>query len=301
MFEENDIKRRRLVYVKELYDEPNKSAPPLYCKEPLNEPTILKSEIQNALSSMRNGKALGSDKISAETLKALNHFGLELLQLLANAIYNKGVFPDELYKSTFITIPKKSGAVDCENFRTISILSHVTKVILRVIMLRIRNKIHPEISTEQHGFMKDKETKNAIFVLCMLSEQAIQMQQTIYLCFIEWKKAFDSVNYKKLLQLLNKIIIDSKDFRLIQALYYEQTADVKIDNDVTGDTQIKKEVRQGCVLSPNLFNLYSEIILHGNSDFEGIKVNGVNIKNIQYVMLMILSSFERHQGSYKRC
>ena len=149
--------------------------------------------------------------------------------------------------------------------------------------------------------MKDKGTKNAIFVLRMMSEQAIQMQQTIYLCFIEWKKAFDSVNYKKLLQLLNKIIIDSKDFRLIQALYYEQTANVKIDNDVTGDTQIKKEVWQGCVLSPNLFNLYSEIILHGNSDFEGIKVNGVNIKNIQYVMLMILSSFERHQGSYKRC
>ena len=55
---------------------------------------------------MRNGKAFGSDKISAETLKALNHFGLELLQLLANAIYNKGVFPHELYKSTFITIPK---------------------------------------------------------------------------------------------------------------------------------------------------------------------------------------------------
>ena len=92
---------------------------------------------------MRNRKALGSDKISAETLKALDHFGLELLQLLANAIYNKGVFPDELYKSNFITLPKKSGAVDCENFRTVSIMSHVTKVILQVIMLRIRNIVRP--------------------------------------------------------------------------------------------------------------------------------------------------------------
>ena len=134
LFNENDIKRRWLEYVKDLYDELNRSAPPLY----FNGPTILKSEIQDALSSMRNGKALGSDKISAETLKALNHFGLELLQLLANAIYKKGVFPDELYKSTFITIPKKSGAVNCENFRTISIMSQVTKVIFRVVMLRIR-------------------------------------------------------------------------------------------------------------------------------------------------------------------
>ena len=84
--EENDIKRRWLEYVKELCDEPNRSAPPLYFKEPLNGPTILKTEIQNPLSSMRNGKALGSDKISAETIKALNHFRLKLQQLLANAI-----------------------------------------------------------------------------------------------------------------------------------------------------------------------------------------------------------------------
>ena len=121
-------------------------------------------------------------------------------------------------------------------------MSHMTKVILRVIMLRIRNKIHPEISTEQYGFTKDKGTKNAIFVLCMQSEQAIQMQQTMYLCFINWKKVFDSVNHEKLLQLLDKIGIDSKDLRLIQALYYKQTANVKIGNDVTGDTQIKKGV-----------------------------------------------------------
>ena len=187
-----------MEYVKELYDEPNRSAPPLYFKEQLNKLTILKSEIQNALSSMRNGKALSSDKISAETLKVLNHFGLVLLQLLENVIYNKGVFPDKLYKSTFITIPKKSSAVDCENFRAISMMSHVTKVIFWVIMLRIRNKIHPEISTEQYGYMKDKGTKNAIFVVRMLSERAIQMQQTMYLCFIDWKKAFDSVNHEKL-------------------------------------------------------------------------------------------------------
>ena len=141
-----------------------------------------------------------------------------------------------------MTIPKKLGALNCESFCAISIMSHVTKVILRVIMLRIRNKIHPEISTVQYGFMKDKGTKNAIFVLCMLSERPIQMQQTMYLCFIDRKKAFDSVNHEKLLQLLNKIGIDSKDLWLIQALYYKQTAKVKIGNDVTGDTQIKKWV-----------------------------------------------------------
>ena len=69
LFEENDIKRCWLEYVIELYGKPNRSASPLYFKEPLNKPTILKSEIQNELSSMKNGKTLGSDKISAENLK----------------------------------------------------------------------------------------------------------------------------------------------------------------------------------------------------------------------------------------
>ena len=74
MFEENNTKRHWLEYVKGLYDYPNRSVPPLYFKEPLNGPTILKSKIQNAFLSMRSGKALGSDKIFAETLKATRSF-----------------------------------------------------------------------------------------------------------------------------------------------------------------------------------------------------------------------------------
>ena len=83
-------------------------------------------------------------------------------------------------KSTFITLSKKSGAVNCKNFYPISIMRNVTKEILQVIMLRIRNKKQLEISTEQYGIMKkDKGTKNANFLFCMLGEQAIQMHQTM--------------------------------------------------------------------------------------------------------------------------
>ena len=66
-------------------------------------------------------------------------------------------------------------------------------------------------------------------------------------------------------------------------MYYKQAANVKIgdDVDVTGETQIKKGVRQGCIRSPDLFNLYSEITLFGINDFEGIKENGVNLNNIR--------------------
>ena len=91
------------------------------------------------------------------------------------------------------------------------------------------------------------------------------MQQTMYLCFIDWNKAFDRVNDEKILQFLNKIGIDCKDLRLIQALYHEQTAEVKIDNVVTGETQIKKEVRQGCVLSPEICSIYTVKLFYVSS------------------------------------
>ena len=97
-------------------------------------------------------------------------------------------------------------------------MSHVTKIILRVILLRARSKIRPEISEEQYGLMQDKGTRNAIYILSTLAERAIEIQWDIFLCFIDYPKEFDRVKHKELMQMLSELDIDGKDLWLIKPL-----------------------------------------------------------------------------------
>ena len=136
----------------------------------------------------------------------------------ANKIYDTGDIPEEMKKSVFIPIPKKVGAVECEQHRTLSMMSHITKIILKVILARIRPKIQQEIAEEQYGFIKDKGTANAIFILRNLYERAIEKQKTLYLCFIDYEKAFDKVQHHKLIAMLENIQLDEKDIRLLTNL-----------------------------------------------------------------------------------
>ena len=108
---------------------------------------------------------------------------------LANIMYDAGSIPDYLCKSVFIALPKKLGTIECGSHRTISLMRQVAKIILWVLLARARRKIREHVTEEQYGFMPDKATANAIFILRMLSERAIEMQKDIYVCFIDYEKA----------------------------------------------------------------------------------------------------------------
>ena len=135
----------------------------------------------------------------------------------------------------------------------------------------------------QFGFMRDRGTRNAIFVLRMIGERAIEHQQDLFLCFIDYQKAFDRVRHKELFKMLANIQIDDKDMRIIRTIYCEQLAAVRLPDGLTNWFSIKRGVRQGCVMSPDLFNLYSEVILRELEGMpEGITINGVKINNLRY-------------------
>ena len=121
---------------------------------------------------------------------------------IVGKIYESGEPATQMYKSTFITIPKIPGTLECNKHRTISIMSQITKIILRIVLNRIRNKILPEIGNEQCGFIRGKGTRNAIFILRMLMERAIEVKKDLYVCFVDYEKAFDRVRHVDLIRIL---------------------------------------------------------------------------------------------------
>ena len=124
-----------------------------------------------------------------------------------------------MYKSILITIPKVKGTAKCEKHRTISSISHVTKLVLKVIMNRIRGRTLSEISEVQYGFMPDRGTRNAIFVLRGLVKRMIEKQKDVYVCFIDYSKAFDTVMHEPLIELLQSLDIDPQDVKLFANVY----------------------------------------------------------------------------------
>ena len=137
------------------------------------------------------------------------------------------------------------------------------------------------VAKTQFGFVPDKGTRNAIFTLSMLMERCFEVQKDLYICFIDYSKAFDKVKHEKLFEMLNQLDIDGKDLRVLRNLYWDQTAAVRVGGELSEYTNIKRGVRQGCVMSPDLFNLYSGVILRNLDGSEGLKANGENLNNLR--------------------
>jgi hypothetical protein len=231
---------------------------------------------------MKKGKAPGVDGVTIEMLVAAGDKGIEIFTKLLNEIYSTGILPEELTRSIFIAIPKKPGATECELYRTISLMSHVTKILLRILMMRARSKIKPAIAQEQFGFKEDSGTRNAIFTLRMLGERAIEMQKDLYICFIDYQKAFDSIKHKQMMDILINLDMDENDIRMMKNMYWSQTAAIRVDGEMGKWVKIEKGTWQGSPFSPDQFNLYAEDIIKEIKEQEGIKVGGTNINNIRY-------------------
>jgi len=280
LFEKDKVASRWVEYIKNLYDDETRPEPETIRGD--EGPSILKEELIQAIKDMKAGKAPGIDAITTEQLKALDDDNLTILTDLCQQIYLTGYIPSDMKHSSFIKIPKKSKATECSDHRTIALMSHVLKALLKIILNRNTNLINEEIGDTQSGFKNKIGTREGILNLRLVLEKYLEINKKVYLCFIDYEKAFDRVYHQKLMELLKKSRMDGRDQRLIQNLYWNQTASVKLDSEESESFPIKRGVRQGCVISPKLFNWYTEIIFQEADELRGVNIGGVNYTNLRF-------------------
>src|SRR5580698_1937762 len=207
----------------------------------------------------------------------------ELVEM-CKKMYEEGVWPEDFTRVVMIPIQKKSNAIDCEDHRTISLISHASKILLKILTKRIEAKAKGFIGQNQFGFRKGCGTRDAIGVMRVLCERSLEHDNDVYICFVDFEKAFDRVDWIKMMQVLKLLGVDWRDRRLINELYMRQQAVVRV---VGGDSEpgvIGRGVRQGCPLSPLLFSIYAEaMMVEAMEDIEeGVRVGGEPLKDVRF-------------------
>ena len=129
---------------------------------------------------------------------------------------------------------------------------------LKILQARFQQCVNHGLPDVQAGFRKGRGTRDQIANICRIIEKAREFQKNIYFCFIDCTKAFDYVDHNKLRKIFWEMEIPYHLICLLRNLYAGQEATVRTGHGTTNWFQIRKGVRQGCILSPCLFNLYAE-------------------------------------------
>ena len=146
----------------------------------------------------------------------------------------------------------KGNAKECSNYCTIALISHTSKVMLKILQARLQQYVNYELTDVQAGFRKGRGTRHQIANIRWIMEKAKEFQKNIYFCLIDDAKAFDCVDHNKLWKILKEMGIPDHLTCLLRNPYAGQEATVRIGHRTTDWFQIGKGVHEGCMLSPRL-------------------------------------------------
>ena len=178
-----------------------------------------------------------------------------------NKIWKTQQWPQDWNRSVFIPISKKGNAKEYSNYHIITLTSHATKIILKILHARLKQYVNHELPDVQTGFRKGRETRDQIANIPWIIKKAREFQKNIYFWFIDYIKAFDCVDHNKLWKILKEIWILDHLTCCLRNLHSHQEATVRTRHGTTDWLQIRKAVCQVWILSPCLFNLYAEYIM----------------------------------------
>ncbi|CAG9094113.1 unnamed protein product [Plutella xylostella] len=295
----NEIVEVATSFYRKLYSETENNEPVKNIIDPNIEqeklPKILETEVEYAIRQLKKEKSPGEDSITNDTILAMIEPLTPHLTKLYNDIITQNKTPEEWKISLITLLYKKGDPKLIDNYRPISLLPTLYKLFSMVILNRISKSLDYQQPREQAGFRKGYSTTDHIFTLTQIIERYNEYNKKLYVAFIDYSKAFDSISHAKLWESLAEQGIHSKYIHLLKSLYSQASAKIKLER--IGDSfDIQRGVKQGDPLSPKLFTALLESVFRKiNWHQYGISIDGEILTHLRFADDVVILS-EDHEN-----
>ena len=229
----------------------------------LNDGPIRREEIVGAVGKLKEGKAPGMDGIVAELLTKGGENMILWLERVLGLCFDRSRAPRDFRDFCMVPVYKGKGdKYECGNYRGISLMSVVGKVYGRVLIDRVREGTEAFIGEEQCGFREGRGCVDQIFVVRQICEKFLAKGRKVYFAFMDLEKAYDRIDREALWQVMSMVGVGGKLLGGLKSFYEDNRGCVKVGGeDVSDWFESKVGLRQGCVMSPWLFNIYMDAVV----------------------------------------
>ena len=262
--------------------------------EPVLDGRITLKEMHEALYELKSGKAPGPDGILLEYLRIFAETFEQTLLSLLNKIFSNHLYPSNWAVNFLKPIFKKGETDDTDNYRGLAIGSALAKLFSQILLRRLTKYVDEKklLSPNQGGFLKGRSTSDHIFLLQTIIEKVVKKgRKKLFAAFIDFKKAYDTVDRNILIRRLKQLGINGIFLKNIASMYMKTKYSIKLNDGHLGPIESNLGLKQGCPLSPMLFNLYIDDV---REIFENtchpIDLQGLNLSHFLYADDLVLIS-----------
>ena len=220
---------------------------------------IGKTEVRAAIKRLKAGKAAGMDRIAGECIRSGGEVIVEWLVRIFNGCFEVGCVPGDWKSACIVPLYKGKGDTrECGSYRGISLLSVVGKVYGRVLIERVIECTNGAVGGEQCGFRKGMSCSDQVFAVRQICEKKLEKHQEVFWAFMDLEKAYDRIDREALWQVLRIYGVGGCVLGGIQSFYVGSSACVRVGSDLSESFEVNVGLRQGCVMSPWLFNVFMD-------------------------------------------